>query len=549
MQYQVTFEIYRDCSSFGALFDDPINYSVFHANGTLFASFTQVLPIPDTIPIVYDDPCVTPPNDVCIERAIYIDTIALPPSIAGFYVTYQRCCWATNILNIDTPSDWGITITTAIPGSALISDLENNCARFSEYPPIVLCSNNTLVFDHSAFDLDGDSLVYSVCAPKTFNISAGVEPNPEPPAPYLDVPYESDFSSSEPFGTSANVSINSSTGVMTITPDLVGVFVMAVCVEEWRDGVLINIKSRTFGYRVVQCNEILPIEVDVIGAFTLIEDCRATGFVVTREDTTNDVHLQVLLSGEAINGVDYEFLSDTVTLVAGVASDTIAIFPFLDTLVEGQEDLIFSIVVSNPCDSSFDTTTVFITIEDYIPMTLSHTDSVNVCSEKDMYAFLECFVEFGVAPYYYSWYPNYSLESTMNFPTDDLHPNLNLFSVEVFDVCGKKIISDPIRVYEQCPLQAPNVITSNNDNINEFFIVKNLEDYDRVHLIIFNRWGNIVYESTAYKNDWKGNDRNGNPLNEGTYTYLVTPESEKFIYDDADRSKYTAHGFVQIIRD
>ncbi|MDA9881825.1 hypothetical protein N9C33_03430 [Crocinitomicaceae bacterium] len=109
MQYQVTFEIYRDCSSFGALFDDPINYSVFHANGTLFA-FTQVLPIPDTIPIVYDDPCVTPPNDVCIERAIYIDTIALPPSIAGFYVTYQRCCWATNILNIDTPGDWGITI-------------------------------------------------------------------------------------------------------------------------------------------------------------------------------------------------------------------------------------------------------------------------------------------------------------------------------------------------------------------------------------------------------------------------------------------------------
>ena len=116
-------------------------------------------------------------------------------------------------------------------------------------------------------------------------------------------------------------------------------------------------------------------------------------------------------------------------------------------------------------------------------------------------------------------------------------------------ISGKKIISDPIRVYEQCPLQAPNVITSNNDNINEFFIVKNLEDYDRVHLIIFNRWGNIVYESTDYKNDWKGNDRNGNPLNEGTYTYLVTPESEKFIYDDADRSKYTAHGFVQIIRD
>lgn len=41
---------------------------------------------------------------------------------------------------------------------------------------------------------------------------------------------------------------------------------------------------------------------------------------------------------------------------------------------------------------------------------------------------------------------------------------------------------------------------------------------------------------------------NGNELTEGVYTYMVTPESTKFI-DDEERSKYTAHGIVHIIRD
>ena len=40
----------------------------------------------------------------------------------------------------------------------------------------------------------------------------------------------------------------------------------------------------------------------------------------------------------------------------------------------------------------------------------------------------------------------------------------------------------------------------------------------------------------------------GNELADSVYTYMVTPESIKYIYDDADRSKYIAHGFVHIIR-
>mgnify|MGYP000524458667 FL=1 len=111
------------------------------------------------------------------------------------------------------------------------------------------------------------------------------------------------------------------------------------------------------------------------------------------------------------------------------------------------------------------------------------------------------------------------------------------------------IASDEIKVYNRCPLGPPNVITANGDGVNDFFIIKNIEDYDRVEVIIFNRWGVIVFEDANYQNNWSGLDRSGNELSAGVYTYIVTPESEKYIYDDNERTEFTGHGFVQIIRD
>jgi len=71
----------------------------------------------------------------------------------------------------------------------------------------------------------------------------------------------------------------------------------------------------------------------------------------------------------------------------------------------------------------------------------------------------------------------------------------------------------------------PNVITRNNDGTNDLFVIKNLPDNS--HVIIQNRWGNIVFESKDYQNDWKGNDQSGERLNEGVYTYqLINAEGK-----------------------
>ena len=81
----------------------------------------------------------------------------------------------------------------------------------------------------------------------------------------------------------------------------------------------------------------------------------------------------------------------------------------------------------------------------------------------------------------------------------------------------------------------PNVFTPNSDGINDFFEIKNLPENTEV--IILNRWGNVVFSSSNYQNNWDGNSQNGQELADGVYTYKFTTKAGK-----------TGHGFVHLIK-
>lgn len=52
----------------------------------------------------------------------------------------------------------------------------------------------------------------------------------------------------------------------------------------------------------------------------------------------------------------------------------------------------------------------------------------------------------------------------------------------------------------------PNVFTPNLDGVNDLFVIKNLLLYDHRPVIIYNRWGGVVFESPMYNNDWDGSN-------------------------------------------
>ena len=73
----------------------------------------------------------------------------------------------------------------------------------------------------------------------------------------------------------------------------------------------------------------------------------------------------------------------------------------------------------------------------------------------------------------------------------------------------------------------PTGFSPNNDGINDYFEVVNLEDYNNVQCKIINRWGGSVYETNDYLNNWDGSGVNDKPLPDGTYFYEIILEGIK----------------------
>ena len=67
----------------------------------------------------------------------------------------------------------------------------------------------------------------------------------------------------------------------------------------------------------------------------------------------------------------------------------------------------------------------------------------------------------------------------------------------------------------------PNIITPNGDGLNDKFFINEQLLYEPVHMIIYNRWGEVVFQDEDYRNDWNGDNFFGKPLSEGTYYYVL----------------------------
>lgn len=84
-----------------------------------------------------------------------------------------------------------------------------------------------------------------------------------------------------------------------------------------------------------------------------------------------------------------------------------------------------------------------------------------------------------------------------------------------------------------CEILVPNVFSPNSDGKNEYFVIKNLQNYSCSKLTIYNRWGLVVYESDCYLNNWDGD---GVP--DGTYYYVLN-------LSNGEKARY---GFLTVLR-
>ncbi|HXH18481.1 MAG TPA: PKD domain-containing protein [Chitinophagales bacterium] len=265
--YRITLKIYRDCYSFGqnvAWFDNPAYIGIYTADGNLFSEQQVYLTLgPDTIPPETRNPCLQAPANVCVEEGVYEFTIYLPPASGGYDIVYVRCCRNATVQNIFTPNAVGATYSAHIPDPGVASC--NSSPYFSDFPPIVICANAPINFDHSAVDADGDSLVYSLCTP--YDGADSLTPQPYPAdilLPFGNVIWRSPYSAANPLDASPAVTLDARTGFLTGTPTRLGQYVVGVCVREYRNGVLIGETKRDFQFNVVQCGTNVQARIPVV---------------------------------------------------------------------------------------------------------------------------------------------------------------------------------------------------------------------------------------------------------------------------------------------
>lgn len=210
-------------------------------------------------------PCLEPPTTIGVDEANYEWNVTLADTNYSYIISYQRCCRNGTIANIYNPYTTGTTFTIEITPEALRSN--NSSPKFKSFPPILICGGEPLVFDHSASDTEGDALVYSFCNP----IIGGSEADPFPsyaePPPYQTVRFRlPTFTYDKPMAGNPVVKIDSRTGIITGTPDVLGQYVVSVCVEEYRNGRLISKIFRDFQFNVVSCKKtvIAAVEADSV---------------------------------------------------------------------------------------------------------------------------------------------------------------------------------------------------------------------------------------------------------------------------------------------
>ena len=277
----------------------------------------------------------------------------------------------------------------------------------------------------------------------------------------------------------------------------------------------------------------------------LYEGCNNAFFVFSRADTTVDFTLQFDVSGTAQNGIDYPTIPDSLVMPIGTQADTLFIYPIVDNILEPEETVTINIYYVK-CAGQVDTISATLYINDYSPLSLVLPDSVNICPEIDGPYFLEGVWGGGIEPYSFTWSNSNTDTNSISvapFSTQDFH-------LTITDGCGDPVM-DTSTVWVQCPLENINVFTPDGDGINDLFIPINLDDYPDPTILVYNRWGKVVYEMEHYQNDWDGTHyKSGNDLKEGVYYYVVSPNSPKYEYTEHKKEevKRTISGYVHLVR-
>ncbi|MES2647668.1 MAG: PKD domain-containing protein [Bacteroidota bacterium] len=270
--YNVTVFQYLDCNSAGGQIDESIILGVFNISDNSLKTSFDIGLSGSSIIQKQSFVCIDNPPVVCYRIDSYNAVIDVENSAAGYILSVQRCCRIPGINNVFNSSNTGVTYTIKLyPSASGNGFMSNSSPIFSQEDTALVCANNGFTFPFKAVDPDGDSLVYRFSAGLN-TPSREAKPNPPLVPPFPNLSYVSGFNAGQPLGN--KVTINRNTGIISgIAPSAAGDYVVAVEVDEYRNGIKIAETRKELHLAVGNCNiprAILPDNITNCNDFNVL---------------------------------------------------------------------------------------------------------------------------------------------------------------------------------------------------------------------------------------------------------------------------------------
>lgn len=585
--YRVTITLFLDCKDGEQIAIDADNYAryaiyVNDPGKTLYTSDDVYREFRDTVPPEFSNECVSNFPYTCLLRSIHTFNVNLPPNEFGYTIVYQRCCRNESINNINNPGNVGITYSAVIPPQSAATC--NNSVYFDNMPPQIICSNYPFSYSFAATDVDGDSLVYRLCE----SYLGGSTSNPIPeganitPPPFPTVNYKIGYTYDDPLPAFPPLNIDPSTGLMTMQPTANGRFQVKVCVDEYRDGILINTLSRDLQFLIFNCNKLVVANTPLHSTEfnTYMVNCES--YEVKFENTSTGGFSYIWDFGDGSpTSTDFEPTHNyadtgvyTITLIVNpgtTCEDSIKrlvkIYPYFTTSFTKQgelcpgEEITFNgqINSTNPNDEwqfywnfgdgtgdstqninpkhTYDSGGVY-EVElyainkygcEYTAYDTIEINSINTNAGNDTMVVLGYDFQLnGTGAEVYHWSPSAYLSDPNIANPSVAFPSEGEYTYVLTGSAGDCISSDTVNiiVVKEPSILMPNAFSPNADGLNDFFKPVIVGYPYMNYLRLYDRWGNLVFLSYKVQNGWDGNLR-GKKAEQGVYFWEISVKDIK----------------------
>ncbi|MCB0757951.1 MAG: choice-of-anchor L domain-containing protein [Flavobacteriales bacterium] len=243
-----------------------------------------------------------------------------------------------------------------------------------------------------------------------------------------------------------------------------------------------------------------------LGDGTLTEGCGEALVTITRPSSGDQADIQLTYTGMSITPGDLNAPPAQVSIPTGEDHVTFPISTVRDLDAEGSESLTLIASWTSNCGFTI-VDSVSLALLDYTPMEIFAEDVWLRCDRDSV--LLEATVNGGLGQINLAW-------GSAEVPGPCYAPGLEdgSYTVTSTDQCPETVRMQ-IHVHAGCDIVIPNVISPNGDGHNDTWVINGLAKSGS-SVKVFNRWGNMVYETANYGNNWKGIG-----LPDGTYFYEV----------------------------